>query len=140
MDKDEVLISLLRDNARMPVAQIARELHVSRTAAQARLDKLERSGVILGYSARLSTDYLQNRVRAIVMVKSPPGMRLGIEASLDKIPQLNALYSISGMFDLAALISAPTVEELDGVIDRIGTIEGVSETQSSIILSTKKER
>ena len=42
MDKDEALISLLRDNARMPVAQIARELHVSRTAAQARLDKLEK--------------------------------------------------------------------------------------------------
>ncbi len=134
------MIALLRDNARVPVSEIARKLNVSRTAAQARLEKLERSGVIKGYSARLSASYYKNRIRAIVMVKSPPGKRGKIEADLSKIPQLSSLYSISGIFDLAALISARSVEELDRIIDHIGTLEGVTETQSSIILSTKQER
>lgn len=134
------MIALLRDNARVPVSEMARKLNVSRTAAQARLEKLERTGVIKGYSARLSANYYKDRIRAIVMVKSPPGKRGKIEADLSKIPQLSSLYSISGIFDLAALISARSVEELDRIIDHIGTIEGVTETQSSIILSIKQER
>lgn len=139
-DKDEQLISLLRENARLSVSEIARRLSVSRTAAQMRLEKLERNGVIDGYSVRLSERFSKDRVRALVMIKSPPGNRTKIENALSEIPQLTSLYSISGAFDLSAVISASSVRDLDTAIDEIGRLDGVDDTMSSVILSTKIDR
>jgi DNA-binding Lrp family transcriptional regulator len=139
-DKDEKLIGLLRENARLSVSEIARRLLMSRTAVQMRLQKLERNGIIDGYSLRLSPKFLDNRVRALVMIKFPPGNRGGIEKCLSEIPQLTTLYAISGAFDLTAVISAQSVQELDEVIDTIGRLDGILETMSSIILSTKIDR
>jgi DNA-binding Lrp family transcriptional regulator len=139
-DKDDHLIALLRSNARLSVSEIARRLSVSRTAAQARLQKLERNGVIQGYSVKLAPEVLEHRVRALVMVKFPPGKRAGIEQALAALPNLASLYSISGAYDLAAVISAATMAKLDSTIDTIGCLEGVDETMSSVILSTKIDR
>jgi len=139
-EKDQRLLALLRENARLPVSEIARRLSVSRTAAQMRLEKLERNGVIDGYSIRLSSEFLREQVRALVMIKSPPATRSRIEKALSDIPQLTSLYSISGAFDLSAVISARSVGELDKIIDEIGRIDGVVDTMSSVILSTKIDR
>jgi DNA-binding Lrp family transcriptional regulator len=139
-EKDEQLISLLRENARLSVSGIARRLSVSRTAAQMRLQKLERNGVIEGYTVRLSAEFLEDRVRALVMIKSPPGKRGKIETALSAIPQLIKLYSISGAFDLSAVIAAASVADLDAALDEIGRLDGVDDTMSSVILSTKIDR
>ena len=139
-DKDQQLISLLQENARLSVSEIARRLSVSRTAAQMRLEKLERNGVIDGYSVRLSPSFKKDRVRALVMIKSPPANRIKIEKALSKITQLISLYSINGAFDLYAVISAASVAELDSAIDAIGRLDGVDDTMSSVILSTKIDR
>ena len=139
-DKDEHLIALLRENARLSVSEIARQLSVSRTAAQMRLEKLERNGAIEGYSVQLSASFLKERVRALVMIKSPPGNRGKIESALSEIAQLTKLYSISGAFDLVAEISAISVGDLDAAIDEIGRLDGVDDTMSSVILSTKIDR
>ena len=138
--KDEQLIALLQKDARISVAEIARRIKLSRTAAKARLDKLERSGVISGYSVRLSNQYLQGRVQAMVMIKSPPLKRERLEKALMKMDNLRSLYSISGVFDLVAVISAQTISELDEYIDKIGQLKGVEDTMSSVILSTKLSR
>jgi DNA-binding Lrp family transcriptional regulator len=138
--QDEQLIILLRENGRLSISEIARKMSVSRTAAQMRLQKLVRNGVIEGYSVKLSSGYLENRVRALVMIKFPPIMRASIENELFAIKTLTALYSISGEFDMAGMVSAPTMGELDTIIDKIGCIEGIDQTMSSIILSTKIDR
>lgn len=138
--QDECLIALLQKDARMSVAEMARRLKVSRTAARARLDKLEKSGVIKGYGVRLSTQYLQGQVQAMVMIKSPPLKRAAIEEALLRLPKLQSLYSISGIFDLVAVIAAQDITELDSDIDQIGILKGVEDTLSSIILSTKLSR
>ncbi len=138
--KDNLLLALLKDNARISISELARKLHVSRTAAQARLQRLERDEVIKGYTVRLADDFLQNQVRAIIMIKVPPSIRLEIERALKRMPELTALYSISGSFDMSAVVTASSVPELDRLIDLIGVLKGVEETQSSVILSTKIER
>ncbi len=138
--QDEQLIILLRENGRLSVSEIARKMAVSRTAAQMRLQKLVRNGVIEGYSVKLSAGYLENRVRALVMIKFPPIKRANIENELFAINTLTVLYSISGEFDMAGVVSAPTMGELDTIIDKIGCIEGIDKTMSSIILSTKIDR
>ena len=139
-EKDEHLLSILRENSRISVADIARRLNLSRTATQMRLNKLENNGVITGYSLRLSDQYLNNRVQAFVMIKSPPIKRIDVERRLALFTELISLHSISGAFDLSALISASNVANLDELIDKIGQIDGVQDTMSSIILSTKIQR
>ena len=139
-EKDLTLITLLKENGRMSVADLARKLNVSRTAAQARLEKLENNGTIAGYSLRLGQEVSAHQVKALVMIKAPPRVRTSVEAHLKKIHALSALYSISGAFDLACVLSAQSVSALDHVIDVIGNIEGVTDTMSSVILSTKIDR
>lgn len=140
ISQDQRLISLLRENARLTISDLARMLGVSRTAAQARLQRLEREGIIKGYTVKLSDEYMQGCIKAMVMIKTPPARRSGIERALSRMSQLHTLYSISGSFDLTAVVVAPSIAELDQVIDQIGILEGVEETQSSVILSTKFER
>lgn len=139
-EKDENMIMLLRENGRLSVSDLARRLNVSRTAAQMRLQKLERNGVITGYTVKLSDAHASARVRALVMIKFPPAKLASIQQALSDILQITTVYSISGPYDLAAVISAPNMQMLDAVIDEIGCLEGIDGTMSSIILSTKIDR
>jgi len=136
-DKDEILIEALRRDGRKPLSVLARQMGVSRAAIQQRLTKLEDGGAIDGYTVVLSDQYLKNRVRALIMIKFPPNMRAQVEYELEGMQELTALYSISGMFDMAGVLSAASMAKLDQIIDAIGTLEGIEQTMSSIILSTK---
>ena len=63
-----------------------------------------------------------------------------VVSALQRMPELRALHSVAGVFDLLAVVEAEDVPSLDAAIDKIGAVEGVERTQSSIILSTKFER
>ena len=138
--KDRELLALLSENARIPVATIAKRLSLSRTTVQARLERLEREGVIAGYGVRLSETYASTLIRAHILITIEPKALSQVTASLEKLQAVTALYSVSGAFDLIAMIAAPSIAELDAVIDEIGTIDGVDRTLSSIILSTRVAR
>ena len=137
---DRALIALLRENARIGHAQAARRLNLSRTTVQARVESLERRGIIVGYTVRLSEEISRRMVRAHVTIVVAPKASAGIVTALQKMPELRALHSVAGVFDLLAVVEAEDVPLLDAAIDRIGALEGVERTQSSIILSTKFER
>jgi DNA-binding Lrp family transcriptional regulator len=138
--KDRDLLALLGENARLPVATLAKRLSLSRTTVQARLERLEREGVIAGYGLRLSERYTAGLVRAHVLITIAPKALSQVTSSLDKIQEVTTLHSVSGSFDLIAIITAPSIAELDQLIDQIGTIDGVERTLSSIILSTRIAR
>ncbi len=137
---DESLLSLLREDARASTADIARRLGLSRTTVQNRIERLERQGVIAGYTVRVQDDYERSRIRAHVMITVRPKQMPAVVKALEAIREVHLLYSISGGFDLIALAVAPTVGVMDVLTDRIGAIDGVERTTSSIILSTKFER
>ena len=139
-DKDRELLALLADDARAPVAQLAKRLSLSRTTVQARLDRLERGGVIAGYGVRLSDAYASNLVRAHLLITLAPRALARVTEALERVEAVQALYSVGGAFDLIAVIAAPSIAELDRLVDRIGTTEGVERTLSSIILSTRIAR
>ncbi|MGO4353543.1 Lrp/AsnC family transcriptional regulator [Rhizobium sp. RAF36] len=138
--KDRELLALLGENARLPVATLAKKLSLSRTTVQARLERLEREGVIAGYGVRLSDAYASGLIRAHILITIAPKALAQVTSALDKMQAVTALHSVSGSFDLIALIAAPSISELDQVIDRIGAIDGVDRTLSSIILSTRFAR
>ena len=137
---DAALLSALRDNARASTAQVARRLGVSRTTVQSRLERLEREGVIRGYTVRVDEEVERGHIRAHIMITVLPKQMPAVVQALRDMPQVRSLHSVSGAHDLVAMGVVPTVEEMDQLTDCIGALAGVERTTSSVILSTKFER
>jgi DNA-binding Lrp family transcriptional regulator len=137
---DELLLSLLRENARASTAQIARRLNLSRTTVQSRIERLEQEGIISGYTVRIREDFERGYIRAHIMITVHPKQMTSVVAALRGMPELRVLHSVSGAYDLIAIGVVPSVDAMDQLTDRIGAIEGVERTTSSIVLSTKFER
>lgn len=137
---DQQLLTLLRENARASTAEIARRLKLSRTTVQSRIDRLERQGVIAGYTVRVHDAAERGHIRAHIMITVLPKQMPSVVEALRSMPEVRSLHSVSGAFDLVALGVTPGVAEMDELTDRIGAIDGVGRTTSSIILSAKFER
>jgi DNA-binding Lrp family transcriptional regulator len=137
---DRRLLDALRDNARAPTAQLARRLGLSRTTVQSRLERLESSGVITGYTVRLSEAHERGQIHAYVMMTVSHKQASGVIGAIRKMAAVRLLQSVSGPFDLIAEIVAPSVAEMDTLIDALGALTGVERTTSSIVLSTKIDR
>ena len=138
--KDKELIALLQLNARESVASLARKLGVSRTTVQDRLKRLEDQGVIAGYRVKLASEQQRSGIFAYINLAVEPRRSVEIVASLAKIPEIEAIYSVSGKFDAVVLVHAESPSDMDRVLDAIGALQGVKRTESSIILSTKLDR
>jgi DNA-binding Lrp family transcriptional regulator len=139
-DLDRRLITLLQANARESTANLARRLGVARTTVVARLARLERDGVIVGYTVRLGLDDQRPQVRAHVGITLQPRSSAGVIRRLQAIPELLQLSSVSGEFDYIALLRADTTARLDALLDEIGAIEGVLKTTSSVVLALRIDR
>ena len=137
---DELLLSILREDARAATADIARRLGLSRTTVQNRITRLEQSGVIRGYTVRVEDELERSRIRAHIMITLRPKQMTAVVKALQAMHEVRVLYSVSGGHDLIALAVTSSVGEMDVLTDRIGAIDGVERTNSSIILSTKFER
>ena len=137
---DTALLALLRDNARAPTAELARTLKLSRTTVQSRMERLQRQRVITGYTITVPDELEAGLVRAHVMITLAPKRSGAIEVALRRIAEVRVLHSVSGPFDLIAVVAASSIGELDALIDRIGGLDGVERTTSAIVLSTRIER
>lgn len=135
--QDERLIALLRGNARLSTSALARALGVARSTVQSRLQRLERSGVIRGYTVQLSPEALSRQVEAHVMIALEPARQGVVERRLKAIRGLTALYTVSGSFDLIAMLGAESTEALDRALDELRACPGVRSTQSAVILSRR---
>ena len=137
---DRQLIDLLRDNARAPAARLARALGVSRTTLQSRVERLERSGLIAGYTVRLAEAFERGQIHAYVLMTVSHKQSAAVVAAVRKMSGVRLLQSVSGPFDLIAKAVAPDVAQMDALIDALGALPGVERTTSSIVLSTKIDR
>lgn len=139
-EKDKQLIGLLREDARMPTAALARVLGVARTTVVERLKRLEKNGIVAGYTVRLSEEAQRGSMRVHALLSVDAKKADAVVQALRKITQVRAVFAISGVFDYMALVDAETTSEIDSVLDAIGAIPGVEKTQSSIVLSVKFDR
>lgn len=138
-ETDHALLALLRENARMPVAVLARRLGLARTTVQARLDRLEATGVVQGYTLRLN-DALKAPLRATALVSIEPRSTPTVLARLQTLPGVRTVHTTSGRFDLIVGLEAETTEALDATLDRIGEAKGVKGSESLVHLSTRLDR
>ncbi|AHD10070.1 Lrp/AsnC family transcriptional regulator [Phaeobacter gallaeciensis] len=136
---DQNLLTLLRENARRPVADLARRLGLARTTVQARIERLETSGVISGYTLRISAQ-ARPPLQATVLISIEPRSGPEVLARLRGLPGVEVVHTTSGRFDLLAQVVAQTTTELDETIDRIGEARGVRSSESLIHLATKLDR
>ena len=105
-DTDRRLIALLRENARLPVATLARLLKVSRGTVQNRIDRLTADGAISGFTVRLKPDAEPQRVRAITMLAVDGEHAAAVLKSLRGIPEVQALHTTNGRWDIVVELGA----------------------------------
>lgn len=139
-ETDARLIALLRANAREPAASLARKLGLARSTVQEHIARLERDGTIKGYTLRLSEESESKRLTAVVMISADPKQADRVGAELKRMTEIRSLSTVSGAYDLFAVVEADTPSRLDAALDRIGRAHGVARTVSSIILSEKFSR
>ena len=137
---DKSLLQSLSLNARTSTSALARQLNVSRSTIQDRMNKLELRDIIQGYTVRLGREFSHRQIRAQVLISVLPKASGEVVAAMRRMTEVTALYAISGEYDLIAVISAETTDAIDRTLDAIGALEGVEGTNSSIILSTKFQR
>jgi DNA-binding Lrp family transcriptional regulator len=137
---DRNIVALLGADARMSIATLARRLKVARSTIQARLERLETSGVIVGYTLKLGESAREGRLRASVLLTVEPRAQANILTRLKAIAEVERVFTTSGRFDLLLQIAAPSTKLLDDVLDQIGAMTGVRSSESLIHLSTRIDR
>lgn len=138
--KDRALLALLREDARLPTTELARRLKLSRTTVQSRIERLKSQGIIRGFTIRTSEAHEREQIRAHVMISTLPKLASRVEVALRHLQEVRQLYTISGTHDLIAIVTTESVQAMDTLLDRIGDLDGVDRTLSSIILSTRIDR
>jgi DNA-binding Lrp family transcriptional regulator len=139
-DVDRELLDLLRKNAREPTASLARKLGLARSTIQERIARLERGGIIKGYTVMLDPHAFEHRIQAIVMISTEPKQAERAVAELKRLGGLRSLVAVSGSYDLVATVESDTPALMDALLDRIGNIRGIARTVTSIVLSEKMSR
>src|SRR3546814_5805575 len=109
---EEALVSLLRENARAPTAEIARRRQLSRTTVQSRIERLERLGVIAGYTVRVGDDIEREQDSALIMITVYPKQLPAVVEALRHMPEVRSLQSVSGTRDLRSEEPTSDVQSL----------------------------
>lgn len=135
-DLDQALIALLRQNARLSVADLAYKLKVSRGTITNRLRKLEDGQVIVGYTVRLRPEAQDDRIRAWMSVQVEGNRTREVIASLLGEPSVASLHDTNGRWDLLAELDVRTMKELSEALERVRLINGIRSTETSIHLAS----
>jgi DNA-binding Lrp family transcriptional regulator len=137
-DLDHRLIALLRHDARATVASLADVLGVARGTVQNRMARLEADGTIVGYTVRLRPDVEEQRIRALMTIAVEGNRNEAVLATLRGDPAVGALHTTNGRWDIVAELRTDSLATFDQVLRRIGQIDGVARTETSLLLSTLK--
>lgn len=137
-DTDHRLIAALRRDARASLSELGGALGLSRTTVRARIEKLRRGGDILGFTVVLKEDAGRDAIRALMMLGIEGRGTDRILRQLGGFPEVRALHSTNGRWDVIVELGTDSLEALDGVLARIRRLDGVSTSETSLLLSTKK--
>jgi DNA-binding Lrp family transcriptional regulator len=131
---DDKLVTLLCQNARMSLTALAKAAGLSRTAVQARIARLERSGVIVGYRAILGTGVAQSSVGAVLLITFSQRPCAPVVAKFRHWPEIEAYYSVTGPVDAFVVVKVATTQALSDVVNNLSALAGVALVQSAVIL------
>lgn len=135
-DKDRQLIALLRNDARTPVVELARQLQVSRATVQNRMKRLERDGVIRQYTLKLGADAARSKVRALMSIATDTKKEQDVIDALRGYPAVAALHHTTGRWDLIAELQTDSLAGFNHIVGQVRLIDGVTNTESNLLLDS----
>lgn len=140
---DEVdmrLIAELRRDGRASVQMLAQRLGVSRATVRLRLARLQAQGEILGFTAITRGDAAEAPVRGLMLIGIEGRGGDRIMARLAGMPEVTAVHSTNGRWDLVVDLAAQSLAELDEVLRRIRNLDGVMTSETNLLLTTRRAR
>lgn len=139
MDKtDERLIAALRHDARASLSDLAGQLGLSRATVRARIERMKQRGEVLGFSVVMKQDVLRDPVRGLMMIAIEGRGTERIIRQLQGMAEVRAVHSTNGRWDVIVELGTETLELLDAALAKIRRIEGVSGSETSLLLATRK--
>jgi Lrp/AsnC family transcriptional regulator, regulator for asnA, asnC and gidA len=134
---DEKILSILQSDSRKPFVDIATEIGLSESAVRRRIKNLLDSETIKRFTIELNT---KNRTSAITLISvASTADSSAVSTDLMDLKGVEIIYEITGQYDIAAIISASSVSEINRCIDDVRKIEGVSDTNTVIVLKTMRQ-
>jgi Lrp/AsnC family transcriptional regulator, leucine-responsive regulatory protein len=131
---DDKLIALLRRNARMTLTALSSAVSLSRTAVQARIARLEREGVIVGYQAILGDTRSKATVGAVLSITFSQRPCAPVVAKFRHWPEIEAYYSVTGPIDAYMVVQVDTTQALAGLVHKLSATPGVAMVYSAVII------
>lgn len=137
-DLDRRLLALLREDGRASTAALAERLKVSRGTVQNRIDRLQRSGLLVGFTIKLRNELDNSGIRAITMIELRGGASDAVIAALRQIPEVVQIHTTNGRWDLVVEIRTETLGEFDQVLRELRALKGVANSESNLLLAAYK--
>lgn len=134
---DEKILGILQADSRKPFVDIATEIGLSESAVRRRVKNLLDSETIKRFTIELNTT---NRTSAITLISvASTADSSAVSTDLMNLKGVEIIYEITGQYDIAAIISASSVSEINRCIDDVRKIDGVSDTNTVIVLKTMRQ-
>jgi DNA-binding Lrp family transcriptional regulator len=135
---DEKLFTLLRHDGRRSISDLAIDLGVSRATVRARMEKLERSGEIVGYAAIPRAYAAEASVRGIMMIDVEGHSADKVIRALGGLSAVSAVHTTNGRWDLVVELACSSLPEFDAVLRRIRLISGITGSETTLLLTTPR--
>jgi Lrp/AsnC family transcriptional regulator, involved in the regulation of lysine biosynthesis len=131
---DLEIVKILQLNSRKSHVEIASEIGLSESAVRRRMKNLMDNGVIKRFTIEMNTSNKTSAIALISVVSSADTST--VSTALMKLNGVEVVYEITGQYDIAAIISGPTINDVNRCIDELRRTDGVSDTNTVIILKT----
>ena len=138
-DTDRQLISLLRENSRLPVASLAAILGLSRATVQNRIDRLIADGTIAGFTVRLKPGAEPDAICAIMMIEIEGERSEQVLKALRSLPEAAAIHTTNGRWDLVVELRTANLDAFDKALRRIREMKGIASSETSLLLSSYRK-
>ncbi|MDK3020476.1 Lrp/AsnC family transcriptional regulator [Pseudodonghicola flavimaris] len=133
---DRRIIAHLRHDGRASLSKLADALGVARGTVQSRLDRLIQTGTLLGFTVRVREDYDDRSINAVMMIEVVGKSTTQVIRQLRGLPEIRRLHTTNGNWDLVANIRAASLSDFDRVLREVRMIDGISNSETSLLLSS----
>lgn len=137
-DLDTALLAALRRDGRAGLSELAHDLGITRATVRARIDRLIASGDIAGFTVLTRSDVAQHPVRGLMMLRIEGRATDRVMARLAGVPEVQAVHTTNGTWDLILEIGTGTLERLDEVLTAIRRLDGVAGSETNLLLTTRR--
>ena len=135
---DSKILGLLRENSRISITEIAQKTRTSRATVQKRMEYMETTGIITGYTVRIKPNASPNKVQAWMSIMVEGNKATSVIKELRLNPAIQTLHTTNGKWDLLVEIQADSLINFDLILGQVRNIAGIYNTETSILLSTYK--